>query len=56
MIVSGRDVRFTSLFLCTLAQILGHKMNLPTAYHPRTDGQYERNICNFEEMIDPYVS
>jgi hypothetical protein len=55
MIISDRDVRFTSLFWRTLTQLLGIKLNLPTAYHPQTDGQSERTIGLFEEMVRPYV-
>ena len=55
MIISDRDVRFTSLFWKTLTQLLGIKLNLSTAYHPQTDGQSERTIGTFEEMVRPYV-
>jgi hypothetical protein len=32
------------------------KLNLSSAYHPETDGQTERTIGTFEELIRPYVS
>jgi hypothetical protein len=55
MIISDRDVRFTSLFWRTLTQLLGIKLNLSIACHPQTDGQFERTIGNFREIVLPYV-
>jgi GNAT superfamily N-acetyltransferase len=56
ILISDRDVRFTSLFWTTLMDRLGVKLNLSSAYHPETDGQTERTIGTFEELIRPYVS
>jgi transposase InsO family protein len=56
ILISDRDVRFTSLFWTTLMERLGVKLNLSSAYHPETDGQSERTIGTFEELIRPYVS
>ena len=55
VLISDRDVRFTSLFWTTLMKRLGVKLNLSTAYHPQTDGQSERTIGTLEDMIRPYV-
>jgi transposase InsO family protein len=55
ILISDRDVRFTSLFWTSLMKRLGVHLNLSTAYHPETDGQTERTIGTFEDMIRPYV-
>ena len=55
VLISDRDVRFTSLFWTSLLNRLGVKLNLSTAYHPQTDGQSERTIGTLEDMIRPYV-
>ncbi|POM68975.1 Pol protein [Phytophthora palmivora] len=41
-IVSDRDPRFTDAFWDTLFQLLGTKLTMSTADHPRTGGQTER--------------
>jgi hypothetical protein len=56
ILILDRDVRFTSLFWTTLMDRLGVKLNLPSAYHPEPDGQTERTIGTFEELIRSYVS
>jgi len=43
-IVSDRDPRFTSRFWQTLQEALGSKLTMSSAYHPQTNGQYERTI------------
>ena len=43
-IISDRDPRFTSRFLKRLMKELGVRFNLSTAFHPQTDGQFERTI------------
>lgn len=58
-IVSDRAQLFTSPFWTTLCWHLGAKRKLSTAFHPRTDGQTERQnqtlehylrcYCNFEQ-------
>ena len=49
-IVSSRDVKFTSNFWKGLFADLGTKLNLRTAYHPKTDGQIEMVNRVLEDM------
>ena len=42
-IISDRDPRFTAKFVQELCRTLGIQQNISSAYHPRTDGQSERN-------------
>ncbi|GJX75387.1 putative reverse transcriptase domain-containing protein [Tanacetum coccineum] len=50
-IISDRDGRFTSLFWKALHKALGTRLDLSTAYHPKTDGQSERTIQTLEGML-----
>ncbi|KAA3483752.1 reverse transcriptase [Gossypium australe] len=50
-IVSDRDPRFTSQFWKKLKEALGSKLHFSTAFHPQTDGQSERVIQIFEDML-----
>ncbi|GJZ42796.1 putative reverse transcriptase domain-containing protein [Tanacetum coccineum] len=50
-IISDRDGRFTSHFWQTIQKALGTRLDLSTAYHPRTDGQSERTIQTLEDML-----
>jgi len=43
-IVSDRDPRFTSRFWQSLQATLGTQLRMSFAYHPQTDGQFERTI------------
>ncbi|GJX87037.1 putative reverse transcriptase domain-containing protein [Tanacetum coccineum] len=43
-IISDHDGRFTSLFWHALHKALGTRLDMSTAYHPKTDGQSERTI------------
>ena len=42
VIISDRDVRFTSQFWQELWRILGTRLRMGTAYHPQSQGQVER--------------
>ena len=50
-IVSDRDSRFTSRFLQTLQSAMGSKLTMSSAYHPQTDGQFERTIQSLEDLL-----
>ncbi|CAN4084718.1 unnamed protein product [Withania somnifera] len=43
-IISDRGTQFTSKFWRAVRRDLGTKVHLSTAFHPRTDGRYERTI------------
>nr|GEY73423.1 hypothetical protein [Tanacetum cinerariifolium] len=47
-IISDRDGRFTSYFWKSLNKALGTRLDMSTAYHPKTDGQSERAIQTLE--------
>ena len=50
-IISDRGTQFTSKFWKTLHAELGTRLDLSTAFHPQTDGQSERTIQVFEDML-----
>nr|GFC30190.1 putative reverse transcriptase domain-containing protein [Tanacetum cinerariifolium] len=50
-IISDRDERFTLHFWKSLNKALGTRLDMSTAYHPETDGQSERTIQIFEDML-----
>jgi len=50
-IVSNRDPWFTSRFWQTLESALGSKLTMSSAYHPQTDGQFERTIQSLEDLL-----
>ncbi|GKA52854.1 putative reverse transcriptase domain-containing protein [Tanacetum coccineum] len=50
-IISDRDGRFTSRFWKTLQKDLGTRLDMGTAYHPRTDGQSDRTIQTLKDML-----
>jgi len=50
-IISDRDPRFTSKFTKEVCRILRIAQNISTAYHPRTDGQSERN----NQWVETYL-
>nr|GEV35085.1 putative reverse transcriptase domain-containing protein [Tanacetum cinerariifolium] len=50
-IIFDRDGRFTSLFWQAPRKALGTRLDMSTAYHPKTDGQSERTIQTLEDML-----
>ena len=50
-IISDQDPRFTSKFVLELCRTLGIQQNISSAYHPRTDGQSERN----NQWVETYL-
>ncbi|GKE16073.1 putative reverse transcriptase domain-containing protein [Tanacetum coccineum] len=50
-IISDRDSHFTSRLWQSLQKALGTRLDLSTAYHPKTDGQSERTIQTLEDML-----
>nr|GFA66496.1 putative reverse transcriptase domain-containing protein [Tanacetum cinerariifolium] len=50
-IISDHDLRFVSNFWRSLQNDLGTKLDMSTAYHPKTDGQSERTIQTLEDML-----
>ena len=50
-IVSDRDPKFTSHFWERLQTCMGTKLTFSTTYHPQIDGQFERTIQTFEDML-----
>ena len=51
LIVSYRDVRFTSRFWKKFHEELGTRLHFSTAYHPQIDGQSEWAIQMLEDML-----
>ncbi|GKC65899.1 putative reverse transcriptase domain-containing protein [Tanacetum coccineum] len=50
-IISDRDRCFTSRFWQSMQEELGTRLDMSTAYHPKTDGQSERTIQTLEDML-----
>nr|GFA41091.1 putative reverse transcriptase domain-containing protein [Tanacetum cinerariifolium] len=50
-IISDRDGRFMSHFWKSLNKALGNRLDMSTAYHPKTHGQSERTIQTLEDML-----
>ncbi|GKB97292.1 hypothetical protein Tco_0983429, partial [Tanacetum coccineum] len=51
LIITNRDIRFTSRFWQSLQRALGTRLDMSTAYHPQTDGQSKRTIQTLEDML-----
>jgi hypothetical protein len=50
-IISNRDPRLTSKLAKEICQITKINQNISTAYHPQTDGQFERT----NQMLETYL-
>ncbi|GJX72616.1 putative reverse transcriptase domain-containing protein [Tanacetum coccineum] len=50
-IISYRDSRFTSRFWQSMQEALGTRLDISTTYHPQTNGQSERTIQTFKDML-----
>nr|GEY39983.1 putative reverse transcriptase domain-containing protein [Tanacetum cinerariifolium] len=50
-IISYRDPRFASNFWRPLQNALGTRLDMSTAYHPKTDGKSERTIQTLKDML-----
>ncbi|GJX61087.1 putative reverse transcriptase domain-containing protein [Tanacetum coccineum] len=50
-VISDHDGRFASYLWQALQKVLGTKLHMSTAYHPKTDGQSERTIQTLEDML-----
>jgi hypothetical protein len=55
MVISDRDVKFTSTFWKELFAGLNTNLNFSTSYHPQMDGQTERTNQIIEDMLCMYV-
>ncbi|GJX52744.1 putative reverse transcriptase domain-containing protein [Tanacetum coccineum] len=54
-IICDRDGRFMSNIWRAFQKALGTRLDMSTAYHPQTDGQSERTIQTFEDMLHACV-
>ncbi|GKD88734.1 putative reverse transcriptase domain-containing protein [Tanacetum coccineum] len=50
-IICDHDPRFTSNFWRSFQKAIGTRLDMSTAYHPKTDGQSERTIKTLEDML-----
>ena len=55
-IISDRDKLLNSNFWQSLADLLGTKHKMSTAYHPQTDGQTERTNQTIEQYLRAYIN
>ena len=49
--MSDRDSRFTAHFWKSFQKAMGTRLTMSIAFHPQTDGQYERTIQVLEDML-----
>ena len=54
-LASDRDPRITAVFWQSVFRSLGTRLTMSTSDHPETDGQTERVIRIFEEILRGYV-
>nr|GFB15751.1 reverse transcriptase domain-containing protein [Tanacetum cinerariifolium] len=54
-IICDRDGRFTLNFRKTFQKALGTNLDMSTVYHPETDGQSERTIQTFKDMLRVHI-
>ena len=50
-LLSDKDPRFTSRFWISLQKALGTRLDLSTAHHPQTNGQFEITIQTLKDML-----
>nr|GEZ91591.1 putative reverse transcriptase domain-containing protein [Tanacetum cinerariifolium] len=50
-IISDRDEKFTLHFWKSFNRALGTRLDMSTAYHPKTDGQSERTMQTLEDLL-----
>jgi hypothetical protein len=55
MVISDRDVKFTSSFWKELFAGINTNLNFNMSYHPQMDGHTERTNQTIEDMIHMYV-
>jgi hypothetical protein len=55
MVISNRDVKFTSSFLKELFAGVNTNLNFSTSYHPQIDGETEKTNQIVEDMLYMYV-
>nr|GEZ62409.1 putative reverse transcriptase domain-containing protein [Tanacetum cinerariifolium] len=54
-IINDRDPRFASNFWRSFQNALGTRLDMSTAYHPKTNGQSERTIQTLKDMLRAYA-